>query len=129
MHNAVKPIVQAKASMTIDWKVEMSKAEQKAVISPDGKKPTVVRFQWSDKHNVYQFANAGAFAACDFSKATLLSELSPYTFKVASLGTYWFGCQVPGHCSAGQKLALVVAGASCFPVVEFSAHAHDYART
>ena len=108
----VKPIPQAKASRTIDWKVGMNKAEQKAVFSVDGKKPTVIKFEWKGKHDVFQFANAAAFASCDFSKSTILSELSPYTFKTSSLGTYWFGCRVAGHCKAGQKLAVVIAGAS-----------------
>ena len=64
-----------------------------------------VMFEWNGGHNVWQFKDRIAFELCDFTRATELSSASGYVFK-GDVGTYYFGCSVYGHCSAGQKLML-----------------------
>ena len=72
---------------------------------------TNVIFKWSDQHNVYVMPNKAAYDACDFSQATELASTSvnEFTYKASGAGTFYFGCQVAGHCAyANQKLALTV---------------------
>ena len=66
-----------------------------------------VTFEWIGYHNVWQFKDKAAFDSCDFDKAKEMAFRSGYVF-LSSRGTYYFGCSVYGHCSAGQKLQLVI---------------------
>ena len=70
-----------------------------------------LHFMWGGTtvHNVYMMANKAAFDSCDFTGATNLGAVSPIAYTLTELPTY-FACQIPGHCAAGQKLA-VTAGA------------------
>ena len=77
---------------------------------------------WSGNHNVYQVAKdkihytgLSGRAQCDFaarsrpgSQSTInLGETSPVTFTMGDKSVY-FGCQVAGHCAAGQHLAVTL---------------------
>ena len=66
-----------------------------------------LHFMWGgdNAHNVHMMANKAAFDSCDFTGATNLGAVSPVEYKLTALPTY-FACQIPGHCAAGQKLAV-----------------------
>merc|ERR1719213_738515 len=84
----------------------MSAAEMKQTVALN----TEVVFKWGGYHNVYKLPDKQAFDACDFSKATKLASYDegPYTYKASSAGIVYFACEVGGHCSFRQKLALTV---------------------
>ena len=86
----------------------MTAAEMKQTVPLN----TKAVFKWSGYHNVYELPDKNAFDACDFSKATKLAspDQSPYTYKASSAGIVYFACEVGGHCSFKQKLALTVTG-------------------
>ena len=100
----------AAPAKTVDWKVGMSEKEQSVALKTDGKKPAVLVFKWSGYHNVFQFKDKNAFLKCDFAGATNLGAKSPVTFSTTKAGTYYFGCEVYGHCKYGQKLMVTVSG-------------------
>ena len=76
-------------------------------------------------HNVYLMPSKTAFDSCDFTGATDLGSASGVTFQVRVQGlapprsttgessAFYFACQIPGHCQAGQKLEVTVAEQSC----------------
>ena len=100
------------AVKTVDWKVGMPWGERSVVMQSDGKTPSVLTFKWSNgNHNVFQFNNQNAFKKCDFSRATQRATKSPYIFSTTKPGTYYFGCDMYGHCSGGQKLKFQVVSA------------------
>ncbi|BDA41105.1 hypothetical protein COCOBI_01-7600 [Coccomyxa sp. Obi] len=78
-------------------------------LSPGG----TVTFVWPGSHGVYQIPNG----TCpdEFAPGNGLTELSPvvrngkYTTPGLSAGTYWYACQVPGHCPSGQIVNVIVA--------------------
>ena len=75
------------------------------------KSGTDVVFEWDYSHNVYIFTSETAYNNCDFSQASLLSSESGFKFPTKSKsGVFYFGCDVYGHCNAGQKLRLQVIG-------------------
>jgi len=94
------------APKTIGWKLGMTDAERKQTVALG----TEIVFKWIGFHNVYQLPDKNAFDACDFSKATKLASQGPYTYKASSAGIVYFACEVGGHCSFNQKLALTVTG-------------------
>ena len=71
-------------------------------------------FEWERSHNVYSLPDQKAFDDCDFSGAHLLGDKSPTQRDLLTscqLGqpiTHYFACNVPGHCGAGQKLAVFI---------------------
>ena len=86
---------------------------------------TNVNFKWSGNHNVWLLPNKAAYDACDFSKGKELASTSvtEYTYKASAAGTFYFVCEVAGHCShAQQKLALTVTPG--WPVT--SAFCHEF---
>ena len=89
----------------------MSKSEQSVALKTDGKKPAALAFKWNGYHNVFKFKDRTAFLKCDFSGATNLGAKSPVKFSTTKAGTYYFGCEVYGHCQSNQKLAVTVTGA------------------
>merc|ERR1712037_892142 len=95
------------APKTIGWKIGMADAERKQTVALNAE----VVFKWIGFHNVYQLPDKNAFDACDFSKATKLASQGPYTYKASSAGIVYFACEVGGHCSFRQKLALTVTAA------------------
>merc|ERR1719201_576643 len=95
---------------TINWRVGMSKSEQSVALKTDGKQPAALAFKWNGYHNVFKFKDRTAFLKCDFSGATNLGAKSPVKFSTTKAGTYYFGCEVYGHCQSNQKLAVTVTG-------------------
>ena len=66
-----------------------------------------IKFEWIGSHSVWIFDDKAAFESCDFDRGQLLALSSGYVFK-SNAGTYYFGCMLKDHCSAGQKLQLVI---------------------
>ena len=100
----------AGAVKTVNWKVGMSTKEQSVALKTDGKKAAVLAFKWSGYHNVFQFKDKTAFLKCDFTGAKDLGDKSGVKFTTRKAGTYYFGCEVYGHCQYGQKLMVTVSG-------------------
>ena len=63
---------------------------------------------------MYSLPDQKAFDDCDFSEGQLLGDRSPVKKNLLTscqLGqpiTHYFACKVPGHCDAGQKLAVFI---------------------
>ena len=83
----------------------MSAAEQSVTV----KAGEAFTFKWTGSHDVYQFPTEAAYKSCDFSRAKLVSA-RPFTMTLSGSGTVYFGCKVAGHCRAGQKVAVTIAG-------------------
>ena len=83
----------------------MSAAEQIVTVKADAP----FTFKWTGSHNVYRFPSEAAYKACDFSRATFVADRS-FTMTLKGSGTFYFGCKVTGHCRAGQKVAVTIAG-------------------
>ena len=83
----------------------MSAAEQSISVKSD----EPFTFKWTGSHNVYKFPSEAAYKACDFSRATFVADRS-FTMTLKGSGTVYFGCKVTGHCRAGQKVAVTIAG-------------------
>ena len=86
-------------------------------------KGDTITFTWGGNHNVYQSATTDP---CDFTTAGFadLGAVSPVTFTMGDKAVY-FGCQIPGHCGAGQKLT-VTPEATPAPTWEGTATAYKY---
>ena len=87
-------------------------------------KGDTVTFTWTGNHNVYQVADAAKIGQCDFAAGTDLGAVSPVTFTMGDKAVY-FGCQIPGHCGAGQKLT-VTPEATPAPTWEGTSPAYKY---
>ena len=70
---------------------------------------STLTFSYSTGHNVYSMPSAADFNSCNFGGATLLATSGPYVHTFTSEGTFYFACQVSGHCDAGQKVTVNVA--------------------
>merc|ERR1711939_339375 len=92
-------------------KLGMTPTEQKATVEAN----TNVVFEWSGlTHDVYQFADKTSYDKCEFAGAKKLAGEAvsgAYTYAAKTVGTFYFGCQVTGHCQAKQKLTLTVTAA------------------
>jgi len=61
-----------------------------------------VTFTFVSPHTVYLFPNFTAYTNCDFSNATALATSktdSPYVIKTDTVGTFYYGCIYPYHCT------------------------------
>ena len=87
----------------IEWMISMP--EQLVEVRATQARKGAAMFEWSGAHDLWQFWDRIAFEMCDFTRATELSFRSGYVFK-GGVDTYYFGCSIYGHCSAGQKLEL-----------------------
>ena len=82
----------------------------------DGKRPAVLVFKWKGGyHNVFQFKDKTAFLKCDFTGAKDLGDKSGVKFTTRKAGTYYFGCEVFGHCKYDQKLMVTVTAGALVP--------------
>ena len=68
----------------------------------------VVTFTWLFVHNVYLSANEADYNGCERSGGTMLADntVTTYQHTFSSAGTFYFICEIPGHCNAGQKIAI-----------------------
>jgi len=100
------PVAVNTATTEILWVLGMSPAEQNQTVRAGDE----VVFKWSGVHNVYMFQSKAAFDVCDFSEAVeLASHLqTSYTYKATTEGTFFFACEISGHCEMGQKMSLAV---------------------
>jgi len=84
----------------IDWAIPMSPDTITASIGDK------LKFSWSGMHNVYTMASS----TCDFSGQSAITGGDTATtgdveYEITSLPLF-FGCEVGGHCTAGQKLTV-----------------------
>ena len=103
------------AVKTVHWKLGMSEKEQSVHLKTDGKKPAALIFKWKGYHNVFKFKDKTAFDNCDFSGAENLGDESGVKFTTKKAGTYYFGCEVFGHCKYHQKLVVKVTTGALVP--------------
>ena len=76
-----------------------------------------VTFTWQYHHNVYLSSSAADYNACVRTGGTMLADntVTSYQHTFSSAGTFYFICEVQGHCNAGQKIAITASSAS--PIV------------
>ena len=67
-----------------------------------------VTFSWQYEHNVYESANEADYNGCSTTGGTMLGTTSPYQHTFTADGTFYFICEVNGHCNAGQKIRITV---------------------
>ena len=72
-----------------------------------------ISFHWQGgkHHNVWSLPDRKSFDNCDFTVGHKLGDTSPVTYNVHTFPTHYFACYntgpgEPGHCRAGQKLAV-----------------------
>ncbi|KAF3339368.1 blue copper protein-like protein [Carex littledalei] len=63
----------------------------------------------SGAHTVTEVTKSD-YDSCSSSNAISNSNTAPTTVLLASAGTHYFICGVPGHCSSGQKLSVTAGG-------------------
>ncbi|KAL5547821.1 hypothetical protein UlMin_003052 [Ulmus minor] len=63
------------------------------------------------QHDVSQVTKAG-YDSCNGTGAISMQQNSPANITLQTAGELYYICSVPGHCNAGQKLAINVTGAS-----------------
>ncbi|XP_021276743.1 blue copper protein-like [Herrania umbratica] len=68
----------------------------------------------SGVHNVARVTRAN-FDACNSTNPLLLLSNGPANFTLNETGNHYFLCAFPGHCSAGQRLAINVSAAASSP--------------
>ena len=126
----------APAIVNVDWKLGMNASEQKVTVRSLG----VVQFTWSGHHNVAEVSNLEKYNACNMTGAV---DLSPshdhvhdhsshahrrladetYNWQVGTAaGPRYIVCEVPGHCSAGQRIVVTVEACA------YSSTDHDHAE-
>ena len=91
------------ATTTLTWTIPMAPQDRTL---PNGN----YEFVWTGTHNVYAFNDKEAYDTCDFTRATLVGAVSPVVVRASSqpTGTMYYGCEVSGHCGAGQKIAITI---------------------
>ena len=98
------PASSTTGTTTLTWKIPMAPQDRTL---PDGN----YEFVWTGAHNVYQFNDKQAYDTCDFTKAALVGAVSPVVVRKSSSqsgGTMYYGCELSGHCEAGQKVAITI---------------------
>ncbi|KAJ0967345.1 hypothetical protein J5N97_024262 [Dioscorea zingiberensis] len=78
----------------------------------------------SDKHNVQKIGLDG-FKACDSSKALETVKTGKDVITLAKPGKKWYICGISGHCDAGMKLVINVAGGAMAPTLPPTAPSPD----
>ncbi|GFZ20857.1 hypothetical protein Acr_29g0000190 [Actinidia rufa] len=68
----------------------------------------------SSSHDVAEVAKA-AFDACNSTNPISISTTGPTNITLTTAGEHHFICTFPGHCTAGQKLAINVTAAATSP--------------
>ncbi|KAK6236185.1 hypothetical protein QUC31_019943 [Theobroma cacao] len=68
----------------------------------------------SGSHDVARVTRAN-FDACNSATPLLLLSNGPANFTLNETGDHYFLCAFPGHCSAGQRLAINVSAAASSP--------------
>ena len=73
-----------------------------------------VTFTWQYHHNVYLSSSAADYNACVRTGGTMLADhtVTSYQHTFSSAGTFYFICEVSGHCSADQKIAITATAPS-----------------
>ncbi|KAJ8753220.1 hypothetical protein K2173_017822 [Erythroxylum novogranatense] len=65
-------------------------------------------------HNVAEVTKA-AYGSCSTTSPISLNTTPPTRITLKTSGEHFFICAFPGHCSAGQKLAINVSGTATAP--------------
>ncbi|XP_051216544.1 mavicyanin-like [Lolium perenne] len=71
-------------------------------------------FDYSSSHDVVEVSKAG-YDACSASGAVATYTGGKTTIKLTTAGKRYFICGIPGHCTAGMKLAVNVVAAAATP--------------
>lgn len=97
--------VNGQTIVDINWVSGFSDPSTRSITADKG---SVLVFSWQNNHNVWKFNDKEAFDACNFNAAEQLSggAVSPVSYTLDETG--YFGCEVRGHCTNGQKLAAMV---------------------
>ena len=100
------------ANVDADWVIPMD-PQTLSVATGD-----TVTFAWSGYHNVYSVSTQAEFDGCTRTDATELAPSSSggsYSITLDTPGTFFYICEVGGHCESGQKLAVTVTNSGGDP--------------
>ena len=97
------------ADHPVTWVIPMPSPQTLSVAVGD-----TVTFSWSFSHNVYLSASQADYNSCATTGGTMLATTSVNTYQhtFSSAGTFYFICEVSGHCSADQKIAITATAPS-----------------
>ena len=93
------------ANVPVSWVIPMSPQTMSVNVGD-----TVV-FTWGGNHNVW-LTSQSEFDQCRGGSEIAGTDVNTYRWSASSAGTFYFICEVGGHCDAGQKIAITVATAS-----------------
>lgn len=106
---AVLAAVRGTLSADVNWAIPTDPQAITVSLGED------ITFSWVGTHNVAESASGADFANCVKENATELAPVSnggSYTITMTEIGTRYFICEVGGHCSAGQKIAITAENVS-----------------
>ncbi|KAI3674523.1 hypothetical protein L2E82_52204 [Cichorium intybus] len=71
-------------------------------------------FKYGSSHTVDE-VNSGDYGTCTVGNSIASYTSSPATITLNTTGTHYFICGVPGHCSGGMKVSVLVTGGGASP--------------
>ncbi|XP_020148025.1 mavicyanin [Aegilops tauschii subsp. strangulata] len=72
-------------------------------------------FSYASKVHTVTEVSQGGYTSCSGSNALANDDSGATTVTLATPGTHYYICNIPGHCASGMKLAVTVAGGGSSP--------------
>lgn len=67
-------------------------------------------FNYASKAHTVTEVSKGDYASCSGRSPLSNEDSGLTTVTLATPGTHYYICNIPGHCASGMKLAVTVAG-------------------
>ena len=72
-------------------------------------------FSYVSKVHTVTEVSQGGYTSCSGSNELANDDSGATTVTLATPGTHYYICKIPGHCASGMKLAVTVAGGGSSP--------------
>ena len=72
-------------------------------------------FSYVSKVHTVTEVSQGGYTSCSGSNELANDDSGATTVTLATPGTHYYICNIPGHCASGMKLAVTVAGGGSSP--------------
>ena len=69
-------------------------------------------FTYASKAHTVTEVSQGGYTSCSGSNALGNDDSGSTTVTLATAGTHYYICNIPGHCAGGMKLAVTVGSGS-----------------
>ena len=69
-------------------------------------------FNYASKAHTVTEVSQGGYTSCSGSNALGNDDSGSTTVTLATAGTHYYICNIPGHCAGGMKLAVTVGSGS-----------------